>query len=307
MQDQIEKRPPSPREFERSIPEPVALAVLQALEKDPDSRFPSTGEFRAALEDGAAGIPLEPVTPVTGEREETASVLDTERGERQEVESTQVIEDDVDDSEDVTTEGEDPAQPATAKGPAGEAARAPQWVARATAAITWRRGAIALAVLMLVVGGNLLLVHRRTPTVTVPGAFPGATFEQLFRAEPDGRSAAALLDAYAPDASNAQGAAIPRAGDPAGSNATASAAAPEAEGAAEPSAGGAASVDVAEDVELRAKGMAQSAADAAAPAARAAVTPEPAKPTPTVWRSKRKPPEEEGQEGQGVKGWVIRR
>ena len=63
MKDQIEKRPPSPREFAHSVPEPIAMAVLRALEKEPDSRFPSTGEFRAALEEGAAGIPLEPISP----------------------------------------------------------------------------------------------------------------------------------------------------------------------------------------------------------------------------------------------------
>jgi hypothetical protein len=300
MQDQIEKRPPSPREFERSIPEPVALAVLRALEKDPDIRFPSTGEFRAALEEGAGGIPLEQVTPVTGEREETASELDTEPGERREVEATQVIEDD---SENVTTEGENPAQPPTPKGPAGEAAHSPRWVTRATAAITWRRGGIALAVLMLVVGGNLLFVHRRTAAVIVPGALPGATFEQLIRAEPDGGSATALLDAYAPDASNAPGAAVPRASDTAEGDATASAAAPETKGAAEPSAAEAATVDVAEGVELRAKRVAPSAPDAAPPAARAGVNRKVAAPRSSVRRSKREPPEEEG----GVKGWVIRR
>jgi serine/threonine-protein kinase len=307
MQDQIEKRPPSPREFERSIPKPVARAVLRALEKDPDLRFPSTGEFRAALEDGAAGIALEPATPVTGEREETASELDTERGERREIETTQVIGDEEDGSENVTTEGEDPAQPATAKGPAGETAHPPRWVARATAAITWRRGAVALAVLMLVVGGNLLFVHRRTAAITVRGAFPGATFEQLIRAEPADASAAALLDAYAPDATNALGAAVPRASETAEADAAASASAPEAERAAEPPAREAAGVDVAEDIEPAVKEVAPSAADAAPAAARAKVTAEAATPRPAVRRPRREPPRKEAEEKGGVKGWVIRR
>jgi serine/threonine-protein kinase len=298
MQDQIEKRPPSPREFERSIPKPVARAVLRALEKDPDLRFPSTGEFRAALEDGAAGIALEPATPVTGEREETASELDTERGERREIETTQVIGDEEDGSENVTTEGEDPAHPATAKGPAGETAHPPRWVARATAAITWRRGAVALAVLMFAIGGNLLLVHRQTATVTPPRALPGAIFEQMIRAEPDGGSAAALLETYAPDASNAPGAALPRAGETAGADATTSARAQEAKGGKETPAAETVVSKVAQNVEPAAKEV--------PPAARAAVNPKSARSTPTVWRSKREPPEAAAEEEE-VKGWVIRR
>jgi predicted Ser/Thr protein kinase len=295
MQDQTEKRPPSPREFASSVPEPVALAVLRALEKNPDSRFPSTGEFRAALEEGAAGIPLDPITPVTGEREETPSQLDAECGGRQQVEATQVIGDNGEDSEDVTTEGEVRVQPLTLKGRAGEAAHSPRWVARAAAAITWRRGSIALAVLMFAIGGNLLIVQPRTATVTPSPVLPGAIFEQLIRAEPDGGSAAALLETYAPDASNAPGAAVPRAGETAAGDATASAAAPEAEGGKEPSAAGTVTSKVAANVEPAARQV--------PPAARAAVIPEAARPKPTVWRSKREPPKEKEE----VKGWVIRR
>jgi serine/threonine-protein kinase len=290
MQDQIEKRPPSPREFASSIPEPVALAVLRALEKDPDSRFPSTGEFRAALEEGAAGIPLDPITPVTGEREKTPSRIDTECGGPREVETTQVIGDDGEDSEDVTTEGGIREQPSTARG--GEAARSPRRLARAAAAITWGRSAIVLVFLMLAIGGNLLFVHRRATTVTQPFARPDEIFEQLLRAEPDAGSAAALLETYAPDASRAPGAAVPRASETPGDGA----ATPEAHGGKGASASGTALSKDAVEVEPAAK--------RAPRAARAAAVREGDKSKPTVWRSKRKPLEEEEEE---VKGWVIRR
>jgi serine/threonine-protein kinase len=303
MKDQIEKRPPSPREFACSVPEPIALAVLRALEKDPDSRFPSTGEFRAVLEEGAAGIPLEPIPPVTGENEKTASELDAERGSRQQIEATRVIEDGEDGSEEVTTKSEAPTEPSTSKGRTGEVVCIPQWVARAEETITWKRGAIALAALVLAVGGNLLFVHQREAAVTVSGALPDATFERLLRVAPHGGSAAALIEAYAPDASNGFDTAFPRAGGKAEGNPAASGVSSEAEGAEKPSAGEAAVSDVAKDVEPPENGAIPSAAKAVAPIARAAVPSKVAKAKPTVWESKREPPEEKER----TKGWVIRR
>jgi serine/threonine protein kinase len=297
MQDQIQKRPPSPREFERSIPEPIALAVLRALEKDPDSRFLSTGEFRAALEEGATGIPLDPITPVTGEREKTPPPLDTESGGPRELETTQVIGDDGEGSEDVTSEGEVREQPSMATGRRGDTARSSRWLSRPTAAITWGRCAIALALLMFAIGGNWLFVHRRAATVTQPSARPDAIFEQLIRAEPDAGSASALLETYAPDESNPPGAAVPRVGETAGGDATASAAAPKPDRRKGASASESARSKGAQDIEP--------AAEKAPPAARAAANPETARPKPTVWGSKRKPPEEEEEEE--VRGWVIRR
>jgi len=69
MQDQISRPPPSPRDFEPSIPEPIAQAVLRALEKDPAGRFDSTQEFRASLVAGAEGIALDSIAPPSGEHE----------------------------------------------------------------------------------------------------------------------------------------------------------------------------------------------------------------------------------------------
>jgi serine/threonine-protein kinase len=291
MQDQIERRPPSPREFVPSVPEPIARAVLRALEKDPELRFPSTGEFRAALEEGAVGIPLDPIIPATGEREEATSELDAEGDGHKQVETTHVIEDGADESEDVTTEGGAPIRPPTAKRPA-----------RATEAITWKRSAIALLVLMLAVGGNLLFVHRQTAEVSFPSPVPGPTFEQLIRAEPDGGSAAALLEAYSLGASDASDAAVPRMDGAAEGDGSALAAAPEAEAAAEASAGETAAPVVAEDVEPPTKRAARSGSDAAPRATSAGAAPKAEKPKPGAWKSMRKTPEEEE-----VKGWVIRR
>jgi len=299
MQDQIGKQPPSPRELEISIPEPVARAVLRALEKDPDLRFASTSEFRAALEEGASGIPLDPITPVTGEREETPSHLEAGCAE-QPVEETKVIGDTGEDSEDVTTEGGVGTRPSAPTGRAGETESAPRWAARAAAAITWRRGAIALAVLMLAIGGNLLLVRQRTTAVAPAPALSDGAFEQLIGAEPDAGSAAALLEAYAPAAPNEPGAAVPRAGDtaPAVPDAPATAAA-KRDGKKPPA-----------DRAVRSKAARTSpaAAKEAPPAARAAPASEVAKRTPTVWKSRRESTEEkEEEEEEEVKGWVIRR
>jgi serine/threonine-protein kinase len=67
MRAHVEKAPPPPRWFAPELPQGIEAAVLRALEKRPDERFPTTREFRAALEAGAAGLleagtlPAEPV------------------------------------------------------------------------------------------------------------------------------------------------------------------------------------------------------------------------------------------------------
>jgi predicted Ser/Thr protein kinase len=295
MQDQIGKRPPSPREFESSIPEPIARAVLRALEKDPARRFASTQEFRALLEEGAAGIPLDPITPVTGEREETPSQLEAQCADPQQVEETHVIGVAGEDSEEVTTEGGVRARPPTETGRSGETAHPPSWAARAAAAITWRRGSVALAVLLFAIGANWLLVQRRAATVAPTRARSDATVEQLILTAPDAGSAAALLEAYAPRAANAPAAAVPRAGEAAGGGAAAPAAVPETREGKKPTARRTVS---------KAATAAPAAAKQAPSAARAESAPEAATRPPSVWKSKQESSEEKREE---VKRWVIRR
>ncbi len=52
-QAHVQGAPPDPRSIRPDIPEPIALALLRALEKDPVVRFQSCGEFAVAL--GMAG------------------------------------------------------------------------------------------------------------------------------------------------------------------------------------------------------------------------------------------------------------
>jgi len=49
--------PPSPRTYRKDLPEPLDIAILRALEKDPAKRFPDPDEFRRAVEEalGSAG------------------------------------------------------------------------------------------------------------------------------------------------------------------------------------------------------------------------------------------------------------
>ena len=46
----ITSEPPKPRQFNPAIPVPVEKAVMRALEKEPDDRYPSAGAFYRALE-----------------------------------------------------------------------------------------------------------------------------------------------------------------------------------------------------------------------------------------------------------------
>ena len=55
----IETPPPHPRTIRPDLPEPLALIVLRALEKDPSRRFGNAGEFAAALAGVAQGLPRE--------------------------------------------------------------------------------------------------------------------------------------------------------------------------------------------------------------------------------------------------------
>ena len=62
MQAQVEAAPVPPTELEPSLPPALSAAILTALEKDPERRFPSADAFRATLERvlGAAPRPAAP-------------------------------------------------------------------------------------------------------------------------------------------------------------------------------------------------------------------------------------------------------
>jgi serine/threonine-protein kinase len=170
MQDQIAKKPQSPRDFEPSIPRPIADAVLRALEKEPSARFASTGEFRAALEAGAEGITLERTTPLTAERPrfegEAAPAY---------VEATAVMRGARDDSGIRTTID----SPVTAETEVSEtlaaidAAGPPAGPRR----LSWRYASVAAAILLLALAANVLFTHRRTVAQTAANAILGADFE----------------------------------------------------------------------------------------------------------------------------------
>jgi serine/threonine protein kinase len=66
LRAQVEAAPPPVGQFAAGVPEFVAAAVQQALEKDPRNRYPSCGDMAAILRDGAAaeGFQLQPVAEV---------------------------------------------------------------------------------------------------------------------------------------------------------------------------------------------------------------------------------------------------
>ena len=55
MMLQTEKMPPSPREINPAIPEEVAEAIMKAIQKNPDDRFQTAGEFRGLLLEAGFG------------------------------------------------------------------------------------------------------------------------------------------------------------------------------------------------------------------------------------------------------------
>jgi len=66
LRAQVEAAPPPVGQFVAGVPEFVAGAVRQALEKDPANRYPSCSDMATVLRDGAAaaGFRLRPVSEV---------------------------------------------------------------------------------------------------------------------------------------------------------------------------------------------------------------------------------------------------
>jgi serine/threonine-protein kinase len=279
MQDQIAKDPPAPSAVEPSIPEPIAQAILRALAKRPEDRFASTEEFRSALEAGAAGIPLEPIIPATDAREKSTPEPVAARSADLSVSRTRVIERTRDGSEDVTDDGEAPRQPAQR---------------HAGGAFTWRRGAAALALLILAFAANLLWAQRETVVEPTAAAISEAAVGPWIGTELGDGDATAAPESFGGDASGAPDAAIPRADPEAAGEAVGS----QTEEAAKPPAGEAAAKTVPE-----AERPAPKPAQSTRPAAPAARSKKAVESKSSTWKARPKPPEEE----KGRTGWVIRR
>ncbi len=176
MQDQIAKRPPSPRALEASIPEAISDAVLRALEKEPAARFASTGEFRAALEAGAEGITLERTTSITNERRQ----LDLD-APAVNVEATHVMTGSGHASEAMTTERPVPGRTPESKR-AHDADRSTAEPGRIARWLSWRNTSIAAAILLLALAANVLFANRRGVAESAANAILGADFEHPTKA-----------------------------------------------------------------------------------------------------------------------------
>jgi len=83
LRAQVEAAPPPVGQFAAGIPEFVAAAIQQALEKDPRNRYPSCGDMAAVLRDGAAaaGFQLQPVAEVLAIKPRAAAGAAPERVE----------------------------------------------------------------------------------------------------------------------------------------------------------------------------------------------------------------------------------
>jgi len=63
----VNETPPGPSELEPSIPPHLDQAVMRALEKDPEARFPTAEAFRAAVDGGGPGTATIPIAAPGGD------------------------------------------------------------------------------------------------------------------------------------------------------------------------------------------------------------------------------------------------
>ncbi|MBW2542207.1 MAG: serine/threonine protein kinase [Deltaproteobacteria bacterium] len=149
MHAHIEKPAPTPRILIPELPEALERAVLRALEKSPDDRFATTGEFKAALENCALA-PVEQLRP----KPEPTSSPSAPQANNSEAEVTRVMIDD-DTSEASTI---DCGQPTRI-----DATVIDRPVSRLQAVLSAARayrGAAEVVALVLLLGINLLVIGR---------------------------------------------------------------------------------------------------------------------------------------------------
>jgi hypothetical protein len=299
MQDQIARPAPSPRSQEPSIPEAIAQTVLRALEKEPEKRFASTGEFRAALEASAVGIELETITPPTDERERVAAA--SPASGRQAVETTRVIAASLQPFEDLSTNTESLTRPTLRRvRRADTTSPLRKHLTTAMAAATWQRGAIAAAAVALAIGLNFLFAERQPPAVA-PQATESAggsarvkplTTQMLIAPPKDFQAEFETgLPTFSEGFTESRLGVLP-------DEIALALPADEAPAAAMEAEASKAAVEKTPEVRAVKRG-AQPATTARAPAPKV-------KPT-TTWTSRRKPQEEIEEEKEEVKGWTIRR
>jgi serine/threonine-protein kinase len=155
MHAHIEKPAPTPRNFIPELPEELERAVLRALEKSPDDRFATTGEFRAALDKCELALIDEPLTPPEPTRNPSVQQTDSHG-----VEVTRVMLDD--DTSEVSTI--DCSQPTRIDATVLDHPASRLHALLATA--REYRGAAEVVALVLLLGINLLVIGRIIPTET---------------------------------------------------------------------------------------------------------------------------------------------
>lgn len=213
MRDHVETPPPPPRELVPDLSESLETVMLRALAKQPDERWSTAGEFRAALEE-ATGLRLAPAFPV-GERA-AGSSSDAPAGTDER--PTRVLQGRATASDQHTAEwSRDLAPPCTddLEQTDADAAGAP---ARARG---WRRAGLAAALLLLLGSLNVLIFgvprEAKTPEPALPppdaelGAAEADTALQSSAAEPTGPLAEPPVAPPPPESQRSARAAAPRA------------------------------------------------------------------------------------------------
>ncbi len=155
MHAHIEKSAPTPRNFVADIPDELERAVLRALEKSPDDRFATTGEFKAALDECNLDPISEPPLPST-----SANRTQVQGGDHHGAEATRLMIGD--ETAEISTI--DCSQPTRINATVLDQP-APRLRAFLTAARD-HRGWVSGAVLALLLGINLLVLGRISTTET---------------------------------------------------------------------------------------------------------------------------------------------
>jgi len=174
MRAHIESPPQPPRELAPEIPVEIEQVLLRALEKDPEARFPSTSEFRAALE-----LSTTVASQPSSDSQTTEYRVDDETEppprDGPQAEPTHVLEEVVEDGSEEPTleravpgfcEGHDADTPSQEK-------VLPRGGRRPAA---WQRLASGLALGMLVIGLNVLLWGQPASRELAPGSAMARSF-----------------------------------------------------------------------------------------------------------------------------------